>query len=123
MFAGDHAVLFHPLHSARIHLFLSVIYLFHEDPVHIPQPVYLRPHLCYSLHDLLDPVPGKVVEEGALVCKHTPPVRGEILAEPWVTHVVPAIQPGEVVAGGDGVELVTLTAKLGCAGIRWTAKM
>ena len=54
-----------------------------------------------------------VVEEGALVCKHTPAVRGEILAQPWVTQVALAVLlAGEVVAGGDGVELVALAAEL-----------
>ena len=53
-----------------------------------------------------------VVEEGALFCKHTPAIRGEIVAQPWMTHVALTVAAGEVVAGGDGVDLDALTAEL-----------
>jgi hypothetical protein len=43
---------------------------------------------------------------------YTPAVHGEIFAESWVTHVALAVQAGEVVAGGDGVELVALISNL-----------
>ena len=54
----------------------------------------------------------EAVKEGALIGEHTTAVRGEVLAQPWVPHVALAVLAGEVVAGGDGVELVALTPKL-----------